>query len=174
MKKILKEFIITLLFGMILAAIVLFLAVEAFAYEVPGIEEPCGMTEEELGAVLKGELRQYAREFLWAEEDYQINACFLASVASLESGYGKYMFRKNNIFGFGRAEFESVPSCIDYVAWYIRKHYLNPEGKYYRGGTIEDIGRIWCPDGTGDWERLVTGIYIKMCKGANLYVEENI
>lgn len=161
MKKIIRELFLSLLFGAILAAIVIFLAVEAFAYEVPGIEEPCGYTVEELESVLKGKLKQYAQEFIWAEEDYEINACFIAAVASLESGHGKFMFRKNNIFGFGRAEFDSVPECIDFVSWYIRKHYLNPEGKYYRGGTIDDIGRIWCPD-DGTWVRLVKGIYYEM------------
>lgn len=159
MKKILKELFLSLVFGALLAALLIFLSVEAFA--LPGIEEPCGLSEEELESVLKGELKKYAKEFLWAEEDYKINACFLAAVASLESGHGEHMFRKNNIFGFGRAEFESVPSCIDYVAWYIRKHYLNPEGKFYRGGTIEDIGRIWCPD-DGTWVRLVRGIYYEL------------
>ncbi|MBQ7873742.1 MAG: glucosaminidase domain-containing protein [Oscillospiraceae bacterium] len=159
MKKILKELFWSLLFGALLAAIILFLTVEAFAYELPGIEEPCGMTEEELGAVLKGELKQYAREFLWAEEDYQINACFLASIAALESGWGEHLFRPNNIFGFmTKREFSSIPENIDFVAWYLRKHYLNEEGRYYRGGTIEAVGRIYCPD-DGTWVRLVTEIY---------------
>ena len=146
------------------AAVVILTAVACLAQEVPGIEEPCGYTAEELEEVLKGELKQYAQAFIHAEEDYGINACFLAAVASLESGNGKFMFRKNNIFGFGKAEFDSVPSCIDYVSWYLRKHYLNPEGKYYRGGTIGDIGRIWCPD-DGTWVRLVTGIFYKMNNG---------
>ncbi|MBR5202678.1 MAG: glucosaminidase domain-containing protein [Clostridia bacterium] len=124
-----------------------------------GIEEPCGLSMEELEAVLKGELKNYAQEFLWAEEDYQINALFLASIAAAESGWGEHQFRRNNIFGFGKCEFESIPKCIDYVAWFLRKHYLNESGQYYRGGTIEAIGKVWCPDGTGDWERLVKGIY---------------
>ena len=136
---------------------------QAFGAELPSIEEPCGMSTEELEGVLKGELKQYAQEFLHAEEDYEINACFLASIAALESGWGEHRFKANNIFGFGRMEFESVPKSIDYVAWYLRKHYLNENGKYYRGGTISDIGKIWCPDG-GEWVRLVTGIYGGMIK----------
>ena len=62
--------------------------VEAFAYELPSIEEPCRMSTEELEGVLKGNLKNYAQEFLWAEEDYGISATFLASIASLESGHG--------------------------------------------------------------------------------------
>ena len=137
---------------------------EAFATELPSIEEPCGLSTEELEAVLKGELKNYAQAFLHAEADYEINACFLASIAALESGWGEHRFKTNNIFGFGQKEFLSIPHCIDYVAWYLRKNYINENGRYYRGGTISDIGKIWCPDGTGDWERLVTGIYGGLCR----------
>ena len=35
--------------------------VEAFAYELPSIEEPCGMSTEELESVLKGNLKNYAQ-----------------------------------------------------------------------------------------------------------------
>ena len=161
--KLIKELFFALLIGAIIATMILFPIVNAYAAELPDIEEPCGMSTEELEGVLKGELKQYAQEFLHAEEDYEINACFLVSIAALESGWGEHQFRPNNIFGFGRMEFESVPKCIDYVSWYLRKHYLNKNGKYYRGGTISDIGKIWCPDG-GEWVRLVTGIYGGLCK----------
>ena len=50
---------------------------EAFAEELPSIEEPCGLSTEELEGVLKGELKQYAQEFIWAEEDYEINFEYL-------------------------------------------------------------------------------------------------
>lgn len=137
--------------------------IKAFAAELPSITEPCGMSTEELEAVLKGNLKQYAQEFLNAEEDYHINACFLASIAALESGWGEHQFKTNNIFGFGQKEFLSIPHCIDYVAWFLRKHYINENGRYYRGGTIADIGKIWCPD-DGEWVRLVIGIYGGMMK----------
>ena len=132
--------------------------IEAFGYEHPSITEPCGLSTEELETVLKKELKPYAQEFIHAEEDYQINALFLASIAAAESGWGEHQFRKNNIFGFGRMEFESIPDCIDYVAWFLRKNYLNENGRYYRGGTIEAIGRLWCLD-NGEWVQLVTSIY---------------
>ena len=132
--------------------------VKAFAAELPSITEPCEMSTEELASALKGNLKPYAQDFLNAEEDYQINACFLASIAALESGWGEHQFKTNNIFGFGNAEFESIPKCIDYVAWFLRKHYINETGRYYRGGTIDAIGKIYCPDG-GEWVRLVKEIY---------------
>lgn len=132
--------------------------VEAFGYELPSIEEPCGLSTEELEAVLKHDLKQYAQDFLDAEEEYEINACFLASIGALESGWGRYCFKPNNIFGFGRKAFDSVPDCIDYVAWYLRKNYLNENGKYYRGGTIDDIAKVYCP-GIEAWPKLIKQIY---------------
>lgn len=161
--NIIKEIFFSFLIGAIIATMILFPIVNAYAAELPDIEEPCGLTAEELEERLKGNLKPYAQAFLYAEEDYEINACFLASIAALESGWGEHQFRPNNIFGFGRMEFESVPKCIDYVSWYLRKNYLNEHGKYYRGGTISDIGKIWCPD-DGEWVRLVTGIYGGLCK----------
>lgn len=57
-----------------------------------------------------------------------------------ESGYGRYTFRKNNIFGYGTKDFDSVPQCIDYVACKLRDNYLTPGGIYYEGCSVEQIG----------------------------------
>lgn len=59
------------------------------AFAVPDITEPCGMTAKELGERFKYDLEPYAQAFICAEEDYGINACFLASIAALESGWGR-------------------------------------------------------------------------------------
>jgi hypothetical protein len=163
--KLIKELFFALLIGAIIATMILFPAVNAYAAELPGITEPCGLSVEELESRLKGNLKNYAQAFLHAEEDYEINALFLCAVAALESGWGERCFRPNNFFGFMTSrEFRSPEECIDFVAWWLKKHYLNENGKYYRGGTISAIGKIWCPDGTGDWERLVAGIYGGLCK----------
>lgn len=169
MKKLIKNLFLAI-GALIFAAVVLLSTVyfglsifgeTAFAAELPDIEEPCGLSTEELETVLKYDLKPYAQAFLNAEEDYGINACFLASISALESGWGRYRFKENNIFGFGQKAFDDVEHCIDYVAWYLRKNYLNEEGKYYRGGTIADIGKVWCPD-DGYWVRQVSGIYRRM------------
>ena len=137
------------------ALLVLGLSVGAFAAEV---DKECGLTEEELAGRLKG-LAAYAGNFLEAEEDYGINACFLAAVAAAESGWGRSAMarNKNNIFGFGRKNFGSVEEGIDYVAWFLRKNYINENGKYYKGTSVADIGKTYCPD-EGEWAALVTGI----------------
>lgn len=139
-KYILVVFLWSALVGLILC---LFMTSEVFAMP---LDEPCGLTEEELAGNLKYELKQYADDFLEAEEKYGVNAAFLCAVASHESGHGRYMFRENNIFGWGGKSFDSVPECIDFVASKLKANYIDPDGKYYRGGDIADIGKIYCPN----------------------------
>lgn len=157
-----KRFLISFFVGLIIASIVLGLSVKAHAADLPPVLSSCGYTVEELEERLKYDLKPYARAFLNAEEDYGINACFLASIAALESGWGRYPFQDCNIFGFfSKRTFGSVEENIDFVAWWLFKHYIREDGRYYRGGTIEAIGSIYCPDG-GEWVQLVSGIYYKL------------
>lgn len=123
------------------------------------IDEPCGMSEEELEEALKHELKQYAGDFLLAEEEHGVNAAFLAAIAAQESGWGRYCFRENNIFGFGRKSFDSVPECIDYVAGYLAEHYIAEDGKYYNGATVEGVSVCWCDK---SWAQAVNNILYKI------------
>ena len=149
-----------LLSAILFIIIILSTSVSAFGYN---LSQPCGLSEHELSKKLKYDLVQYADDFLKAENEHGVNACFLAAVASLESGHGRYCFRPNNIFGWSGKSFESIPACIDYVAEKFKTNYISPDGKYYRGGTIADIGKIYCP-GNEDWVRLVAGIFENLSK----------
>lgn len=102
-------------------------------------------------------LKPYAEAFIQAQNDYGIDAVFLAAVAAEESGYGRYTINKNNIFGYGRKAFGSVPECIDYVAGKIRSNYLNPDGIYYKGYGVSDIA-IYYNNGSTYWINNVTAI----------------
>ena len=94
MKKF-KEWGIELLKGIALTAVmaVLFVGLGAFALSIEtyaadfDVTAPCGLSTEELEAVLKYDLKEYAGEFLQAEEEYGINACFIAAVAAHESSW---------------------------------------------------------------------------------------
>ncbi len=123
------------------------------------INEPCGLSEEELEEALKHELKQYAGDFLSAEEKHGVNAAFLAAIAAQESGWGRYCFRANNIFGFGRKSFDSVPECIDYVAGYLAEHYIAEDGKYYNGATVEGVSVCWCDK---SWAQAINNILYKI------------
>jgi len=91
------------------------------------------------------DLKPLAGAFVAAEEEYGVSAVLLSSIAALESGWGRSCFAENNIFGFGAKSFPSKEACIDYVASFIRTHYLTPGGKYFHGYEIEDIGICWNP-----------------------------
>ena len=91
-----------------------------------------------------------------AEENYGVNALFLCAVSALESGWGKYCFRKNNIFGWSGKDFETKAECIDFVASKIAEHYLSEDGKYYNGKTVSGVNVFY--NGNLFWEEKISGI----------------
>lgn len=129
--------------------------------EASELSEPCGLSEKELEDALEFELKKYAGDFLLAENEHGVSAALLAAIASLESGHGRYMFRENNIFGWSGKDFASVPECIDFVAKKLKENYIDPEGKYYRGGTIKGIATVYCP-GITLWAEKVEFFYYKI------------
>lgn len=136
------------------------------------LRTPCGVTEEELESVLKHELKGMAKYYLAAEEKYGVNAVFLASVSALESGWGRYCFRENNIFGYGRNTFDSYAECIDFVASKISKNYLSEDGRYYSGTTIDAVNQYY--NGREVWAETVKSIFNRMLKKVDLSRQENI
>ena len=136
------------------------------------LRTPCGVTEEELEMVLKHELKGMAKYYLQAEEKYGVNAVFLASVSALESGWGRYCFRENNIFGYGRNNFESYAECIDFVASKISKNYLSEDGRYYSGTTIDAVNVYY--NGREEWAETVKSIFLNMLEKVDISRKENI
>lgn len=108
------------------------------------------LTPELLETGLKYDLKPLAATFIEAEEKYNVNAIALAAIAALESGWGRYQFKDNNLFGFGNKEFDSAEECILYVAQFIQENYLSPDGRYYGGGTkLKHINKAW--NGSQHW-----------------------
>ena len=136
------------------------------------LRTPCGVTEHELESVLKHELKGMAKYYLAAEEKYGVNAVFLASVSALESGWGRYCFRENNIFGYGRNTFDSYEECIDFVASKISKNYLDEDGRYYSGTTIDAVNRYY--NGREAWAETVKSIFERMLEKVDLKRINNI
>lgn len=124
------------------------------------LRTPSGLTAEELETALRYKLKGMAEYYLAAEEKYNVNAVFLASVSALESGWGRYCFRKNNIFGYGRKSFESYGDCIDFVASKLDKNYLSEDGRYYNGTTIDAVN--CCYNGREQWSKSVKSIFAGM------------
>ena len=148
MKKIIAVFILSVL---------LFAGTSAKAAETEeDLTLPSGFSAAELEAGLRGELCAYAEEFVLAEEKYGVNAVFLAAVAALESGWGKYCFRENNIFGWSGKSFSSKEECIDFVASKIAEHYLSEDGKYSNGKTVSGVNVFY--NGSDLWEEKIREI----------------
>jgi len=114
---------------------------------------PCGLSEDELEIMLRKSLSGLAKSFLKAEEEYGINAIFLASLAAEESGWGEsnYAQTRNNLFGFAAytsnsdnaKRFKSFHESIMKAAQVLKKDYLTEGASYYRGTSVSDIHKTW-------------------------------
>lgn len=101
------------------------------------LTSPSGLTAEDL--CLLYELKGYEQVFIDAEKEHGVRADFLAAVAALESGWGRYQFFPNNVMGFGQRSFSSVRECVNTVAAFLAEHYLASDGQYYNGATVEGV-----------------------------------
>ena len=117
----------------------------------------------------RGVLAGKAATFIKAQEQYGINAAFLAAICINESGGTSKMAKsQNNVGGVripGKKEFktyDSVDACIMDIASFLKKGYIN------KGlTTISQIGAKYCPvsDSTdtkgtnGLWPSHVSSIY---------------
>ncbi len=102
-------------------------------------------------------LKGLGSEFQKAQNKYGVNAYFLASVAAHESAKGSSAIakEKNNLFGFKAFDnnpfesaetFDSFEDSIDKVAKYLSEEYLNENGKYYFGKSVQDINKNYATD----------------------------
>lgn len=114
-----------------------------------------GATAHELNRLFASTpLEGLGEAFIRAEEENQINALFLASIAIIESNWGASGLarEKNNLFGFGAytnapdsaVSFSSKSDCIFHVAQFLRQHYI--DGNFYRGRSIADINKLYAAD----------------------------
>lgn len=108
---------------------------------------------DDLAKGLLHDLVPLAPFFIEAQETYGIDAVFLAAIAAEESGWGRHQFRKNNIFGFEKCDFDSLEHCIDYAASWLNTQYLTPGGRYYEGVGVADVNKHY--NGRKTWEEHV-------------------
>lgn len=119
------------------------------------ILQKSGYTRDELKQTLSSNnykrMIPYLDTFIEAENEYGVNALYLMCQLGLESGWGKYRSGVNNIAGWtngrgGYKNFDSVESCIMYVAYKLSTFYKNKVGT-----RLEDVCMLYCPnDGYAD------------------------
>lgn len=88
-------------------------------------------------------------------QEYQVNEIFLCGVFALESYYGSDD-RHVNAHNYGSimnkhgelVVYESDAEGIEANFKLFANCYLSPEGKYYKGVTIDSIGDTYCPPTT--------------------------
>ncbi|MCI5840063.1 MAG: glucosaminidase domain-containing protein [Peptoniphilaceae bacterium] len=131
-----------------------------------------GLSKDELEQGLKDtQLKGLGEDFKKAEEKYGINAIFLMAMAKHESGNGTSFLanEKNNLFGFNAIDqdpmgasknFKSKAESIDYVANFLRKNYLNEDGRFYNGTSAEDINISYASD--PKWAEKVESLMIEV------------
>ena len=100
---------------------------------------------EELERGLLRGLIELAPAFVAAQEEYGIDAVFLAAVAALESGWGAFPIRETNLFGFGNMSFETKEAGVDHVASFLKRAYLTEGGQYYKGVSVTNVAHYYCP-----------------------------
>lgn len=117
-----------------------------------------GATAEDIDSVFVDTgLANTGKYFVEAEKRHGVNAIFLASLAALESGWGKSrIFKdKNNPFGFtaytsspyrSATRFSHVSDAIDYVSAYIASEYLDESGRWYNGPTLIGMNKRYSDD----------------------------
>ena len=116
----------------------------------------------------KGIMKDNAKYFYYAEQQYNVNGIFLAAVAIHESNWGTSAMSQNkkNLFRYGaydRAPSENAYSFgtyaegIDMLARVFAKYYLNPKGtaiyngevasgNYYNGSTLTGVNTKYASD----------------------------
>lgn len=149
------------------------------------VNKPSGLSREDFVRVLSNHredkdhiIEQCAEFFYEAEQNYNINGLFLASIGIHESNWGTSNIskQKNNLFGYGSYDsspfsssytFESYQYGIDLVAKVLVKYYLNEPGtaifdnevavgSYYNGPTIAGVNVRYASD--TNWSNRVYSI----------------
>ena len=86
-------------------------------------------------------------------EDYDIDYKLIKAIAVIESGWkhnSRMARTKNNIFGLMGKSFDSVDECIHY--------WCRLYNKRYKGMSIDEMAKIYCPPNAEKWAEKVKGI----------------
>ncbi len=155
------------------------------------LNKPSGLTRDDFIRVLSNNekdrehiIENCAEYFYQAEQNYNINGLFLASIGIHESNWGMSNIsrQKKNLFGYGSYDsspfsssytFESYQYGIDLVAKVLAKYYLNEAGtpiydgetavgSYYNGPTVAGVNIRYASD--TNWSNRVYSIMESLYK----------
>ena len=120
-------------------------------YNSNNLTELSNLTQEQIYKILEGTRLQCLSAYYYEyEKMYKVNALFIISLTSLESGYGtsKLARTHNNIAGYRGSKrwtyFNSWHDCLNEVYRLISQEYLSPSGKFYNGLDIKSVNSKYC------------------------------
>lgn len=112
---------------------------------------------EELGCDYEGYFSRNA-VYIWELcQEYSINELAFCGIIALESGWAQYPGGDNNYFGIVGASYSSEQEGLESFACLLGNQYLSPDGSYYKGVTLEDVGDTYCELGGEYWSGKVYG-----------------
>ena len=133
------------------------------------VRELSNVTESQMYDLLSGTgLSDVAWVFTYAEDYYGINALFLLGITALESGWGTShrAVNHNNLTGYNIVSdssvytFSSRADSVLATAKLLHKDYLNRDGRYFNGYSVESVNIKYCAN--NDWSDKVISISTKM------------
>lgn len=142
---------------------------------------------EELSMLLQGtKLQHLAQDYIDAQNTYGVNALFLAALTANESGWGTSWLaeNKNNLTGYAAypgkerdaRHFSSKRESIMETAKLLSNHYLNPNGKYHNGYSLEEVNIMYCQfaDGSANygWSNAIKAIMTDFARNLKPITEE--
>lgn len=138
------------------------------SFNQSNLKSRSGVDAQRLNKVLEDTgLAGLGSTYVDAERLYGVNAIFLTALTAQESGWGNSNRAKtqNNLSGYAvysdssaGKTFSSKSTSIYATAKLLSNDYLNPNGKYYRGGNIFEVNSVYCPNDGYDWANKITSI----------------
>lgn len=139
-------------------------------YNSNNLTELSNLTQEQIHTMLEGTRLQCLSAYYYEyEKIYKVNALFIISLTSLESGYGtsKLARTHNNLAGYRGSKswtyFNSWHDCLNEVYRLIGQEYLSPDGRFYNGLDIKSINSKYCGN-TYQWSLDINTIAHKYLK----------
>ncbi|MBX6353108.1 MAG: glucosaminidase domain-containing protein [Thermoflavifilum sp.] len=132
-------------------------------------------------------LQGLGASFLRAQQQYGVNAAYLAAHAVWESAWGKSAIAqaKNNYFGYGAYDadpmnaagmFPSADYAIQFEAWAVRNNYLDPNGLFfYQWPSLDGMNEHYATD--PNWAQGISVLMAELSQAAGVpasaYVQSN-
>lgn len=139
------------------------------------------ITTQQLKNVLSGTgLENFADTYVKIEQKYGINALAICSISALESGWGtsERAIKDHNYTGFGvySAAAEGINAKsgeenLFMTAKHLYNNYLQKNGEYYEGLSLEAINKHYCVG--NEWHGKVTNIGKRLVYAINKNISIN-